>query len=72
MSVLFNHGLRHGICSHNPIQLVRQSAKRKKLPAVLNASEVRKLIAGLALRERTLVILDSGTGLRMSELFALK
>jgi integrase len=46
--------------------------KRKKFPAVLSASEIRQLIAGLALRERTLVLLDAGTGLRMSELFALK
>jgi integrase len=72
MSVLFNHGRRHEICSRNPIQLVRQSAKRKKFPTVLSAGEVRQLIAGLALRERTLVLLDFGTGLRMSELFALK
>ena len=72
MSVLFNHGIRHEICTYNPIRLVRQGAKRKKFPAVLSASEIRQLIAGLALRERTLVLLDAGTGLRMSELFALK
>jgi hypothetical protein len=52
------------------MRLVRQSAKRKKLPAVLSAGEVRQLIASLGLRERTLVLLDAGTGLRMSELFA--
>jgi len=39
---------------------------------VLSASEVQQLIASLGLRERTLVLLDAGTGLRMSELFALK
>jgi integrase len=50
----------------------RSFAKRKKFPAVLSASEVQQLIAGLGLRERTLVLLDAGTGLRMSELFALK
>jgi integrase len=72
MSVLFNHGIRHDICDHNPIRLVRQSAKRRRIPTVLSAGEVRQLIAGLALRERTLVLLDFGTGLRMSELFALK
>jgi integrase len=52
--------------------LVRQSAKRKKIPTVLSASEVQRLIPKLALREQTLVLLDVGTGLRMSELFALK
>jgi hypothetical protein len=33
------------------------------------ARKVRQLIGGLGLRERTLVLLDAGTGLRMSELF---
>ena len=39
---------------------------------VLSASEVQQLLDALALRERTLVLLDVGTGLRMSELFGLK
>ena len=39
---------------------------------MLSASEVQQLIASLGLRERTFVLLDAGTGLRMSELFALK
>lgn len=72
MSMLFNHGVRHGICDTNPIRLVRQGAKRKKIPIVLTPDEVRKLIEALPLRERTLVLLAAGTGLRMSELFALK
>jgi integrase len=58
--------------SSNPIRLVRQSAKRRKIPVVLSASEVQQLLDALALRERTLVLLDVGTGLRMSELFGLK
>ena len=69
MSVVFNHGIRHDICDRNPIQLVRQSAKRKAAPAILSASEVQRLIAVLGIRERTLVLLAFGTGLRMSELF---
>ena len=72
MSMLFNHGVRHGICDTNPIRLVRQGAKRKKIPIVLTADEVRRLIEALPLRERTLVLMAAGTGLRMSELFALK
>jgi integrase len=72
MSVLFNHGIRYEICDRNPIQLVRQSAKRKAIPVVLAAMEVQRLLSALALRERTLVLLAFGTGLRMSELFALK
>jgi integrase len=72
MSVIFNHGIRHGICDRNPIRLVRQSAKRKTFPVILEAAQVQKLLAALAMRERTLVLLPFGTGLRKSELFALK
>src|SRR5215471_4927857 len=72
MSVVFNHGIRHGICVRNPIRLVRQSAKRKAVPVILSAGEVQRLIAVLDVRERTLVLLAFGTGLRMSELFGLK
>ena len=72
MSVVFNHGIRHQVYSRNPIRLVRQSAKRRKIPVVLSVSEVQQLLDALALRERTLVLLDVGTGLRMSELFGLK
>jgi len=72
MSMLFNHGVRHGICGINPIRMVRQSAKRKKIPIVLTSDEVRRLLGSLPLRERTLVLLAAGTGLRMSELFGLK
>jgi hypothetical protein len=35
MSVLFNHACRHELFDRNPIQLVRQGAKRKKTPCVL-------------------------------------
>jgi integrase len=72
MSVVFNHAIRHQVYSRNPIRLVRQSAKRRKIPVVLSASEDQQLLDALALRERTLVLLDVGTGLRMSELFGLK
>jgi len=72
MSVLFNHGIRHGVCHNNPIRLVRQSAKRRTIPAVLSVVDIQKLLSALPFRERTLVLLDVGTGLRISELFALK
>ena len=72
MSVIFNHGIRYQVWSGNPIRLVRQSAKRRKIPVVLSVSEVQQLLDALALREWILVLLDVGTGLRMSELFGLK
>lgn len=56
----------------NPIKLVRQSAKREKVPEILELSELQKLLGKLAVRERTLVLLDAATGLRVSELLALR
>lgn len=46
--------------------------KRKKTPCVLTPAEIRVLADGLAIRERTLVLLAASTGLRQSELFGLK
>ncbi|HEX3659969.1 MAG TPA: hypothetical protein VHU89_00965 [Acidobacteriaceae bacterium] len=39
MSVLFNHARRYDLFHENPIQLVRQSAKRRKVPHILLAEE---------------------------------
>lgn len=72
MSVLFNHGRRHDLCDRNPIEWVRQSAKRRAAPDILTSDEVQGLLANLRFRERTLVLLAVTTGLRRSELFALK
>lgn len=72
MSLLFNHGRRHDLCDRNPIQWVRQSAKRRCAPDVLTSFEAKNLLANLHSRERALVLLAVTTGLRRSELFALK
>jgi len=72
LSVLFNHACRHELFDRNPIRLVRQSAKRRTTPSVLTPAEIKALIHGLGLRERTLVLLAASTGLRQSELFGLK
>ena len=72
MSLLFNHGCRHDLCDRNPIQWVRQSAKRRAAPDILTGKEVQSLLANLRCREQTLVLLAVTTGLRRSELFALK
>ena len=71
-SVLFNHACRYDLFDRNPITLVRQSAKRRKIPDVLTAEETQRLLSVLAIKERTLVLMAVGTGLRRSELFALK
>ncbi len=72
MSALFHHAMRYEWVDRNPIKLVRQSAKRERVPAVLELSELQSLLRNLELRERTLVLLDAATGLRVSELLALR
>lgn len=72
LSVLFNHACRHELFDRNPIRIVRQGAKRRTTPSLLTPAEIKALIHGLALRERTLVLLAASTGLRQSELFGLK
>jgi len=47
-------------------------AKRKATPNILTPDEIKTLMDGLAIRERTLVLLAASTGLRQSELFGLK
>jgi len=72
MSVLFNHASRHELFDRNPIKLVRQSAKRRAAPNVLAPAEIKLLLDHLDPRKRTLVLVAASTGLRQSELFALK
>jgi len=72
MSVLFNHACRYELFDRNPIRFVRQSAKRRTAPTLLAPIEIKMLVEGLGLRERTLVLLAASTGLRQSELFGLK
>ena len=72
MSMLFNHGRRHDPCGRNPIEWVRQSAKRRTAPDILTTNEVRNLLSNLLIGERTLVLLAVTTGLRRTKIFALK
>ena len=46
-SVLFNHAIRYEWLEQgkNPIRLVRQSAKRRQIPLVLEIAEIRALLA---------------------------
>src|SRR5580693_7827340 len=74
LSVLFNHAIRYEWLGQggNPITLVRQSAKRMRTPEVLEASEIQSLLLQLKSCFRLMVLLDVTTGLRRSELCALK
>ncbi len=72
MSGLFRHAMRHEWTDKNPITLVRQSAKRLRTPDVLDVQEIQALLSELEEPYRTMVFLASSTGLRVSELLALK
>lgn len=72
MSALFKHAMRHEWAERNPIALVRQSAKRERTPVVLSDVEIKFLLAELQEPYRTMVFLAATTGLRVSELLALK
>lgn len=72
MSALFHHAMRYEWTDRNPIKLVRQSAKRERVPEILELAELQLLLSKLSVRERTLALLDAATGLRVSELLALR
>lgn len=72
MHAIFNHGVRWEWHDRNPISMVRQSAKRQRVPVVLNIDQIHSLVKHLKEPGKTAVILDILTGLRVSELLALK
>jgi integrase len=72
MHAIFNHAMRWEFASGNPITLVRQSAKRTKVPEVLTADEIAGLLSELRDPWRTALYVAVTTGLRVSELLALK
>src|SRR5437868_337329 len=72
MSALWTHAQRHEFSDKNPIAFVRQSAKRESTAPVLTAEETIALMRELQDPCHTAVFLAACTGLRISELFALK
>ena len=72
MSALFTHAQRYEWLDRNPIQFVRQSAKRERIPDVLTVEEIGRLLGELPEHCRIAVLLAVTTGLRVSELLALK
>jgi integrase len=72
MSAIFSHGIRHEWITFNPISKVRWSAKCLREPDVLTPAEFQALLLELSSREQVMVMLAGTTGLRRSELFALR
>jgi hypothetical protein len=72
MHALYNHAMRWEFVDRNPISLVRQSAKRQRVPEILTVDEIGKLLVQLTEPWRTAIFLAVTTGLRVSELLGLK
>lgn len=72
MSALYSHAIRWEWAKHNPITYVRQSAKRRKIPAILTIEQIKDFLSHLREPCRTAVLLDAASGLRVGELLGLK
>lgn len=74
MSAVFRHAIRWGWLAQNenPIAMVRVSAKRKRIPAILTAKEFQDLFVVLPNREGTMGVVCATTGMRISEVLGLK
>jgi integrase len=72
MHLLYEHGIRYEFSDRNPISKVRQGGQRLGTPARLDVRQLRVLLEMLPTRERIMILLDFGTGLRRGELTGLK
>jgi integrase len=76
MSIVFRHGMRHGFLPRdehaNPMRYVRQSESSEMEHTILTQDEVMAIHSHLQEPARTMVMLDAATGLRASELLALR
>ena len=76
MLVVFKHGQRYGFLSRtqesNPIVFVRQSCVSDFEPVVLTFSQCVDIVSNLNDMHRVLVLADAATGLRISEILALR
>jgi len=76
MSAVFRHGMRHGFLPRdaeaNPMKYVRQSGGSTKEHTILSPEQAMSIIENLQEPVRTMALLDACTGLRSSELTALR
>jgi len=72
MHLLYEHAIRYEFAERNPISKVRQGGKRLGTPTRLDVKQLRALLEALRARERLMVLLDFGTGLRRGELSGVK
>jgi integrase len=72
LHLLYNCAIRWELMDRNPVDLVRQSSKRTKIPRVLTAEEFKKLLNGLTEPYHTMVLVAGCMGLRVSEILGLR
>jgi integrase len=76
MVAIFKHAQRYGLLPRtqeaNPMLFVRQSSISNYEPAVLTLSQCVHILANLTGMHRVLVLADAATGLRVSEILALR
>ncbi|HLY61357.1 MAG TPA: tyrosine-type recombinase/integrase [Terriglobia bacterium] len=73
MHVLFAHAIRYEWTDRNPISAVRQGGQRLSTPVRLDVDQLSRLVYQvLGPRERTMVLLAFGAGLRRGELSGVK
>ena len=76
MQVIFKHGQRYGLLPRtqeaNPIIFVRQSCATDYEPVVLTLAQCVDILSNLSSMHRVLVLADAATGLRISEILALR
>ncbi|HET6177892.1 MAG TPA: site-specific integrase [Candidatus Sulfotelmatobacter sp.] len=76
MVAIFKHAQRYGLLSRtqeaNPMIFVRQSSVSDYEPVVLTLSQCVDILANLTGMHRVLVLADAATGLRISEILALR
>lgn len=72
MHLLFTAPFGGKLTDKNPVNLVRQSTKRTRIPRVLTAEEFEALPAELQEPHRTIVLIAGCLGLRISEILGLQ
>jgi integrase len=76
MVAIFKHAQRYGLLPRtqeaNPLVFVRQSSVSNYEPVVLTLSQCVDILANLTGMHRVLVLADAATGLRISEILALR
>jgi integrase len=76
MVAMFKHAQRYGLLPRsqeaNPMLFVRQSSVSEYEPVVLTLAQCVDILANLTGMHRVLVLADAATGLRVSELLALR